>query len=450
MASNVPFRIPPPILPGNVGIALIVANDYRDTSKRSLSGTNKDALTMEKAFTFLGYRTILKFNISRDGFIAECRELASYDYSSPNGCKRVAVVFSGHGDLDDKERGVLVMQDEKTISTKELVDTFKTTANGNKTLTANLIRMFFIDACRGDLEEQRVVSRSPRGGEFIDQGSSEAGIIIAYSTIENHKAYECNNGGIWMQLLAQEMCTSREPLQTILMNVNKKLNEQCNRSQGVGKMQTAQFVSQLLNDVYFLKERPSQPTIPDALPIVQQASPNGPLIPNGDWLEPSTEQPLVELLRSQGITCQYSFIETPSREPSVRLYSCELHCDNNGMIYRFRSRQSYHNRDGAKRDVNEQAQQTPGIGHSEIFSRSAEDCDSRVEKLADYCKSKGYRSPKYATKKTSNSCYVSTVLVARNGKFDGEVADTIQEANEKAAKRALLDLGVIVDSLSLL
>ena len=120
------------------------------------------------------------------------------------------------------------------------------------------------------------------------------------------------------------------------------------------------------------------------------------------------------------------------------------------MNYKFCSRQSYHNRDDAKRDVNEQAKQSPEIGSNEIFSRSGEDHTSRVEKLADYCKSKGYRQPSYSVKPVANGRYVSTVLVPRNGRFDGEEADNIELAKEKAAKQALLDMGVIVDSLKLL
>ena len=81
MASNNLFLLPPPIVPGQVGIALIVSNDYHDTNKNYLSGTDKDARIMVDAFGFLGYRTILKQNVTRVEFFAECEKLAAYDYS---------------------------------------------------------------------------------------------------------------------------------------------------------------------------------------------------------------------------------------------------------------------------------------------------------------------------------------------------------------------------------
>jgi len=459
MASN--FLPLPPVHPGNVGIALIVANDYRDTSKRYLSGTESDAHKMVGAFTFLGYQTILKRNVSRDVFVMEYKKLASYNYSLCR-CKRIVLVFSGHGGIDENERGVLIMQDEEKVTITELVDEFKATNNGNHTLTTTT-RMFFIDACRGDMEEPRVVSRSPRGGQFIDQKSSEAGILIAYSTTENHKAYECNNGGFWIQLLAQEICTSNESILTVLTRVNKKLNEQCNRLPNA--MQTAQTVSQLTEDVYFLRERPKYPPQPVAEPVAasfMQPTIVTPLnelpISNDQPLEPSNlstgvdqGELLRETLTSQGITCQYHFTETASRQLGGRpSYSCELNCHSNGTNYKFHSKQSYSNRDDAKRDVNEQASQSPGIGHSEIFSRSLDDHTSRVDKLADYCKRQGYRQPSYNTKRVASNCYITTVLVPRNGKFEGKEAESVEKAKEMAAKKALLDLGVIVDSLSLL
>ena len=454
MASNLPYRSPPPIIPRQVGIALIVANDYRGTSKKRLSGTAKDAETMFKAFNFLGYHTILKQNISRNDFLAECELLASYNYGLDIGCKRIAVVFSGHGDVEG-DRGILIMQDEQKVMIKYLVDIFKPTAKGNHSLT-NTARMFFIDACRGDLEEPRVVSRSPRGGSFINQGSSEAGILIAYSTTEHHKAYEGYEGGFWIQFLAQEMCTLDESLSLVLTSVNRKLNEHCNRlPKDSSYMQTAQFVSQLIEEVYLLRERPVH--LPTVSSVVDE-----PLITT-DQLRPgmgstaeqmdSSSVHIKEILTEHGITCQYHIIETPSQQPSCYgpLYSCELTCHSNGMNYKYRSRQSYSDREDAKQDVNEQAKKNPIICSNEIFSRSSsEDHISRVDQLADYCRSEKYRPPSYSTKHVTNGCYVTTVLVPRHGKFEGEVAESIEQAKEKAARKALVDLGKIVDNMSVL
>ena len=489
---------------GKVGIALIVSNDYCDTSNRkNLPGTMEDALRMNQAFTFLGYKVIVKQNVSREDLISECVKLRSYDYSPANGCKRIAVVYSGHG-----QDGELIMQDNSVMKVEELVNAFK--PHFNQTLV-NTVRMFFIDACRGVESDPGValVSRSPKGGSFIERLSTEAGIVIAYSTTRHHKAYENASGGLWMRLLAHEMCTSDVGLLSILLSTNKKLNEFCSCQPKDSPIQTAESTNSLIEDVFFLKERPTSvlqdhcsipqhpvlamqfPNLPfvhhidsaatsDQLPLnqstdvnpsfmqdaplpnpIQMATTNQPTVQpqqlaGDDAVQSATstvynDQPmdtscsagsqshLREVLTAQGITCQYQITETPSGMDGRPWYSCELSCSSKGMSYKFRSGQ-YRDRDEAKQDVNKQALAEPDIGNCEIFSRSV--VESYQEKLLSYCSKKKYRPPSYSTQHRSNG-YVSSVLVPRNGRFEGEVATDLEKAKESAAKQALRDLGEI-------
>ena len=475
MATQACQGVRPPVGRHKVGIALIVSNDYRGTSRPELPGTDKDARTMYDAFSFLGYDIVLRRNITRDNFLAECKTLAGYDYSS-NGCKRIVVIFSGHG-LEQK----LILQDDKVVTMDELVSTFKPLSSGNVTL-ANTVRMFFIDACRGNDTDpgisQSLLSRSPRGGRFDGRVSSEAGIIIAYSTTEQHRAFEDPaKGGLWMQYLAQELRTSDKGLQTVLTDTNNKLTKHFENSKH--SFQTAQFTSQLTKDVYLLKERPSIPQlvvqfpslndtttstttvqpavtstdVPEDVPVNYTGSidPNPPTLnevpppasSSDDTMDTSigsSQSQLREVLTAQGITCQYQITETPSGMDGRPWYSCELNCHYNGVTYKFRSRQSYRDRDEAKQDVNKQALAEPNIGHSELFSRSV--VESYQEKLLAYCSKKGYRSPSYSAQTRGNG-YVSSVLVPRNGKYGGEVAADLDKAKESAAKQALRDLGEI-------
>jgi len=470
----------PPLGRHKVGIALIVSNDYRGTSRPPLPGTEKDASTMSAAFSFLGYEIVLRRNITRDNFLTECKTLAGYDYSLSNGCKRIAVIFSGHG-FEQK----LILQDDKAVTMDELLNAFKPLSSGNNTL-ANTVRMFFIDACRisesdssGNPSGNRgedpginvaLLSRSPRGGRFnVLKVSSEAEIIIAYSTTEKHKAFEDGSGGLWIQYLAQELCTSDKSLQTVLTDTNNKLTKHFENIDH--SIQTAQFISQLTKDIYLLRERPSIPQLAVQFPSVNvtgaaptvtntdvrediplahigSMDPNPPvLVPppassSDNMLDTSTgsQSHLREVLTAQGITCQYQITETPSGMDGRLWYSCELSCHSNGMSYKFRSRQ-YRDRDEAKQDVNKQALAEPNIGHNEIFSRSV--VVSYQEKLLAYCSNKGYRSPSYSTQPHSSNGYVSSVLVPRNGKFEGKVAANVDQAKESAAKQALLELGEI-------
>ena len=93
-----------------VGIALVVSNDYKGTSRPVLPGTDKDARVMCDTFSFLGYETVLRRNVTRDNFLADCKMLAGYDYALPTNCKRIAIIFSGHG-LEHK----LILQDDNLM-----------------------------------------------------------------------------------------------------------------------------------------------------------------------------------------------------------------------------------------------------------------------------------------------------------------------------------------------
>jgi len=483
---------------GKVGIALVVSNNYDDNPNRdSLPGTVEDALTMKKAFTFLGYEVIVRQNVKKEDLMSECAKLRGYDYSPANGCKCIAVVFSGHG-----QDGELILQDDSTMSVADLVNVFK--PHYNHTLV-NTVRMFFIDACRGNKSDPGIslVSRAPKGGSFIERFSSEAGIVVAYSTTRYHKSYENTSGGLWMKLLAHEMCTCEEGLMTVLLNTNKKLTEYCSRLSEECPIQTAEFTNSLIENVYFLKERlnnkPNECYPLPQHPILAMQFPNPPFVhhinpgsdhdrlpldnsvatnPQTSFIKQAplstvtppmtaTNQPpasnsnnsdevmdtstgsqslLREVLTSKGITCQYQITETPGINGRP-WYSCELNCHSNGVSYKFRSRQSYRDRDEAKQDVNKQALAEPNIGHSEIFSRSV--VVSYQEKLLAYCSKKGYRSPSYSAQLHSSG-YVSSVLVPRNGKFDGEVATDVDEAKESAAKQALRELGEIHFSIEII
>ena len=276
-----------------------------------------------------------------------------------------------------------------------------------------------------------------------------------------------------MQYLARELRTSDKSLQAVLTDTNDKLTK---HFENIGHpLQTAQFTSQLTKDVYLLRERPSTPqlavqfpstittaaantNVPEDIPLSYPESVR-PILPvldqvvvppsTGDSTIDASDSPLDtsagsqshlrEVLTAQGITCQYQITETPTGMDGRLWYSCELSCYNKGISYKFRSGQ-YRDRDEAKQDVNKQALAVPNIGHCELFSRSV--VESYQEKLLAYCSEKKYRPPSYSAQRRSNG-FVSSVLVPRNGRFEGELATDLEKAKELAAKQALRDLKVI-------
>ena len=127
------------------GLAVIITNDYKKCPKESpLPGCHNDGDEMKRTLVdvhkFASYR---KKNLTAQQMIdifdqtAQCTFPASYKY--------VAVVYSGHG-----KKRALVANDGLAVDVKKQVinpfEPYKSPRN------KHIVKLFFIDACRGGLE----------------------------------------------------------------------------------------------------------------------------------------------------------------------------------------------------------------------------------------------------------------------------------------------------------
>ena len=123
-----------------------------------------------------------------------------------------------------------------------------------------MARLFFFDACRGDAVDHGVKVLTARGGGFLtsDRVPTHGNILVAYSTLPNHKSYEVDTGGLWTSLLAEAIQTQNAEITTVLTEVTRRLTEIC-KSYPVfpRKFQTPQYIGQLTDHVNFLAEMPS-------------------------------------------------------------------------------------------------------------------------------------------------------------------------------------------------
>ena len=228
-----------------VGVALIVSNDYSTSNYLPrLSGTHKDAENMTAAFTKLKYEVFSRKNIAKQELIDFINKFAAYTY--PPSYRRLVFVFSGAG-LPAANGGEKVITEEgDSLNVEELVDKF----NPNKyPHLGTMARLFFFDMCRGTMTQSNHVSmvtcRVPTHGN----------ILIAYSTLPNHQAYEDQSGGVWMRLLAEAIQTQNDDITLVLSNVSNKLAERFkSEKSNFPVWQTPQCISQLTEHVNFLKE----------------------------------------------------------------------------------------------------------------------------------------------------------------------------------------------------
>jgi len=222
------------------GLAILIGMDYSTTPKLdTLPGTEVDIRKMGETFSFLKFAVIKLVNLNKDELISRL----SFITHTKIDCRRIAVVFSGHGKM-----GELFLQDGKTIKTDVLFDHFSPATIGHQ---LGRVQLFFIDTCRGDAVDQGIYTS--RGGNFKDSRiPSISNILIAYSTTPQHKAFENGRGGLWLSLLARELEQSDKAITEVLVDVNQHLKNECLRNKIA--FQTAEYTSYLTENVYLRKE----------------------------------------------------------------------------------------------------------------------------------------------------------------------------------------------------
>ena len=147
-----------------LGLALVIANDYKDTAESTgrthLPGTLADSKDYNETFVeYLKYRVGVRYNLTGNGICHAIDDLISEARYCPFGradaC--IAFVFCGHGD-----EGVIVGQDGVKVSLEMIFNRFTSSAENEHLV--RLVKLFFIDACRGVNEDRGVWT--PRGGEI--------------------------------------------------------------------------------------------------------------------------------------------------------------------------------------------------------------------------------------------------------------------------------------------
>ena len=224
------------------GLAIIVANEgscIRD--HKPLEGAIKDLYAMKATFETLRFATLPIFNASKEQILSAVQAVAKYKLYPPS-YKRIAFVFSGHGDEN------CIYTDDGWIN--PLSEVVEPLQPADAPHLGSIPKLFFIDACRGsETDKGRFV---PRGGKV--RMPSVGNYILAHSTMPRMVSYEADEGGLWMQTVSRQLRTKRKSVLDVLTDVNRELLEQLASRANCETLQQPVLESTLLETVSLLEE----------------------------------------------------------------------------------------------------------------------------------------------------------------------------------------------------
>ena len=227
------------------GLALIATNQRgSQENQRPLLGVQHDYDTMMITFKKLKYGVFGMRNIPREVLMAVIHEACTADLVYPESYRRIVFIFSGHGLKN------AICTHTGDILIKDIIEPFQPSSSPH---LGSIPKLFFIDACRG--VDTMVPVVLARGGKDETKIAAPRGnIIVAYSTWMSYKAYECSQtGGIWMNLLAQQLLESEKSILDVLIEVNRQL-QQLQYSPLKDYIQVPYLEGHLNEAVHFLQE----------------------------------------------------------------------------------------------------------------------------------------------------------------------------------------------------
>ena len=187
------------------GFAVIVANGKYQKSE-SLNFTENDGIAMKETFKKFGFNCYSEKDLTGDKIKDLVAETSRCDY--PPSYQYVAFVYSGHGkrikSKGDQETSGLVGIDE------ELIETTDEVVNPLKSIKQSIVKMVFLDACRGDAYP-------------VSKGET-SNCLVAYATQLGYRAVGYpGKGSQWMIPLAEKLKQRDKSVQEVLKQVKEEL-----------------------------------------------------------------------------------------------------------------------------------------------------------------------------------------------------------------------------------
>jgi hypothetical protein len=205
---------------GALGIALIIANDYKTSSNiPPLEGTLRDASKAQNVFESLNTICYMKCNSTASQMSNAISAVASCS-SYPKAFKWIVFIFSGHG----SDNQVILGQDNQKVKIDDILEMFQPSQNSK---TATIPKILLFDACRGGGVTGSIVPRAE--GHVCESAlrvPEKGNMLVGYSTLPLCMSYEDNKkGGIWMSHLLDRLGRDECSINDVLTATNGDIIE---------------------------------------------------------------------------------------------------------------------------------------------------------------------------------------------------------------------------------
>jgi len=246
---------------GSAGKALII-NVLNKSSSLFRVGSSNDVMKIKEVLEHLNLKVVLAQSEDPTAQeikdeIKKFRESLKTEFEGREGdFDMVAICLMGHG-----EEGIIYGQDLRNVDLRG--DVFDAFSNKNCPVLSGKPRLFFIQACRGDKEDEGIDGSSTiKRGRGTDHPPNQPNqrqkrkaalddTVRAYSCLENYVAFRSQKGAHFIDSIHQvflKHATEEENIDKLLKRVKRKLDKKF-----VDKdvFPTCEYRSSLSKDLYF-------------------------------------------------------------------------------------------------------------------------------------------------------------------------------------------------------
>lgn len=227
----------------------VIINNENFMNNKPRSGTNKDAQSLAEVFSWLGFRTLMCKDQTKEQMdralkcfasLSDLTQLQEFNVKEWCGCGFTDLQEAPkHGDaficciLSHGQKGVVLGTDWQPLSIKQIIRNFKAT---DQSALTGKPKVFLIQACQGDRLQRGVLSEDLQADDFHSIFiPEEADVLVAVATVEDHVSLRHKIDGSWfIQSVCQQLkegCPRGEDITTILHHVNDDVSQKEGSSQ---------------------------------------------------------------------------------------------------------------------------------------------------------------------------------------------------------------------------